>query len=589
MKQDIHRPAWNAPRRHTRRRLLAGSAGAAGLAGLFLIACGGGDNKNQNQGQGSNAPGGGAAASGTAAAAGQPKRGGTFNMPGAAFTDILDPHRSQAEAAGLFSFIGNEGLRISADGKQLEPTLVEKWEIPGDGTEIVLHARQGVKWHNRAPVNGRAFTAEDIAYNMQRIAGKLDPSRLASYQRRSTLPNLESVTAVDASTVKVKLSAPHSGFLRGLAHERNYFIPKELVDAQQDKWSDPMTLVGTGPWMFESYQKDVKAVLKPNPDYWEKGKPYMDGIEQVTLPDRVSALSAFSQGKTDQFDLVNKTERETLAKTFKDAQPVTWDFAQWDHFRFNATRKPFNDPRVRQALQLVMNFKEWADNYYGDGFWKFTGPLAAAFPEAISSEEIAKLPGFNPATKDADIKTAKDLMSAAGYPDGNFAFKFYFYAGAGYPWQDYAIREQDTLKKIWPAMNPAIDIAPDGGTYGTRQVQGDFDVVVYNIVCAPDAVLDLSDHYRSNGSRNYGKFNDPQVDQLLDKAAGQLDTNARAATLKDVQNVLLKQMYIITFNQQKMVEYVSPRLRGLQDAGRRFGGTARDMSLASKDFWLNKS
>ncbi|MFN8559195.1 MAG: ABC transporter substrate-binding protein [Dehalococcoidia bacterium] len=581
-----HRPSWPSVRRG-RRQLLAGTA-LSGAAALALAACGGGGaGGGSKESGGGSAPSAGASTSAGTAGAGQVRRGGTYLMDGAKFTDVLDPHRSQAEAAGLFAFIGNQPLRISADGKNLEPTLVEKWEIPGDGTEIILKTRAGVKWHNRAPTNGRPFTAEDLGYNLQRIAGKLDPSRAASYQRRSTLPNLDSVSAVDDTTLRVKLSAPHSGFLRGMAHERNYIIPKDLVDAQADKWNDPMTLVGTGPWMFESYQKDVKAVLKPNPDYWEKGKPYLDSVEQSAVPDRLSALSAFSQGKINQFNLANKTERDTLSKTVKDAQAVVWTFANWTHFRFNMTRRPFTDVRVRQALQLVFDYKQWADAYYGDGFWEYTGPLATAFPEAIPAAEVAKLPGWNPATKEQDIKKAKDLMTAAGYPDGNISFKLFPSTLPGFIFQDDAVRAQDTLKRIWPAMDVTIDIQPDYAVYGTRQVQGDFDVLVYVIYSAPDAVLDLADNYHSNGSRNYGKFKDTQIDQLLDKAAVQLDNAQRTTTLKDVQDQLInKHMYVITTDQPKQVVHVSGKVKGLENAGRPFGGASRDISLAAKDFWL---
>ncbi|MFN8559730.1 MAG: ABC transporter substrate-binding protein [Dehalococcoidia bacterium] len=258
-------------------------------------------------------------------------------------------------------------------------------------------------------------------------------------------------------------------------------------------------------------------------------------------------------------------------------------------FQYDA-RRPFGDARVRQALQLVFDYKRWADNYYSEGLWEHTGPLAAAFPEAIPSSEIAKLPGWNPATKEQDIKKAKDLMTAAGYPDGAFPFKFFVQAGGnGFPWNDYAIQAQDTLKRIWPAMDVSLDVAPDSGTFGTRSVQSDFDVVVYVIYSAPDAVLDLTDAYHSNGSRNYGKFKDAQIDQLLEKAATQLDTTQRTATFKEIQDKLITtHMPIITIAQPKQIEHLSPKLRGIENLGRPFGGALRDVSQSTKNFWFER-
>ena len=584
--------------RYSRRRLLAGT-GTAGMAGLFLAACGGSTSNNSNKnsapaGGSSAAPSGGtAAAGGSPAAAGtaaasataQIKRGGTFKDDLPVLTDVLDPHRSTASAASYFDLIGNEAFRIFPDGKQIEPVLVEKYEVPGDGTQIFLHARAGVKWHNRPPTNGRAFEAKDIVFNLMRIAGKLDPQHAAAYQRRSTLPNLDSVTAVDATTAQVKLTAPHSGFIRGLAAERNQFVPQELVDAQGDRWNDPSTFVGTGAFYFDTYQKDVKAVLKANPDYWEKGKPYLDGIEQYPVSaDRLSFLSAFSQGQVDHFSSVTKSERDTLAKTFKGAQQVAWNFAGWDHFRFNVTRKPFGDPRVRQALQLVLDYKTMADGYYGDGYWDYTGPVAIAFPEAIPAGDIVKLPGWNPATKAQDTKTAKDLMTAAGYPDGNFSFKVFYSGTSDYMYK--AIAAIDNWKTVWPAMGVTADPAPDGATFGTKENNGDFDMISYVIYPVPDALLDMQDNYSSNGGRNYGKYKDDQLDKLLDQAALQLDYNARAVTLKQIQDLLISAQACITTDQAKQVEYLSAKIRGLEGAGRPFGGGSRDILQAMKDVWI---
>ncbi|MFN8559193.1 MAG: ABC transporter substrate-binding protein [Dehalococcoidia bacterium] len=520
----------------------------------------------------------------------QIQRGGTLRISGATFGETLDPHRSTAAAAAVFALIGNGAVRVAKNPAELEPVLVEKWEIPGDGSEIIMRARPGVKWHNRAPVNGRAFGAEDIAFNLMRIAGKLDPGRVGSYQRRSSLPYLDRVEAVDASTARVKLSAPHSGFMYGLATERNYFIPKELVDAQADAWNDPKTFVGTGAWMYDTFQKDVKATLKPNPDFWERGKPYLDGVEELPLgADRLSWLSAFSQGNVDVMDNVNAAERDTLAKTFKAALPVSWSVASYDHLRFNVGRAPFTDPRVRRAVHLVIDYKDWNDAWYGKDAWDYTGPLAAAFAEAIQSNDVAKLPGWNPATKEQDVKTARDLMAAAGFPNGNVSFKIMGWPSAGIPHRDNAIRAQDNLKRIWPAMDVTLDIPPDTGVATKRSVDGDFDALTYGIYALADPVLDLEDEYGSKGSRNYGRLREEQFDQLLLKASTQLDNAARALTLKQAQDLLINTyMPMVTIAQRRTVTYFAPKIRGLENMPRPMGGAQRDMQLATKDMWFEK-
>ena len=129
-----------------RRAALRGAVYGGGLTAAFALACGG-DNKQS----GGAAPGAGG---GTAAATeGQPRRGGVSR--GAVTTpynDVMDPHTSLNQGAVLWSYIGNTALRLNREATELVPELVETWEIPGDGSEILLRIRQGVKWHDKPPI-----------------------------------------------------------------------------------------------------------------------------------------------------------------------------------------------------------------------------------------------------------------------------------------------------------------------------------------------------------------------------------------------------------------------------------------------------
>lgn len=575
--------------RRTRRAVLRGALyGGGGLAAATVLACGGGGGSTSgNAGSG----GSGAGGSGGATAGGQtdqPKMGGTLRLSlGGAYNDILDPHTSLNQAATVFSFLGNTALRLNREATNIVPELVEKWEIPGDGMELLLKVRQDVKWHDKAPISGRAFDAQDMAYNLMRIAAKLNPpGEAARFQRRSTLEGMNKAEAIDASTVKVTFDRPTSTFLNGLTDFRNQIIPRDFLD-KGGKFEDMNTLIGSGPFVIESFRRNERAMLKRNPNYWKSGMPYLEAIEWVTIPDRLSAASSFTKGDIDAFIAPTKVERETLKKTVSNVQDETWLFSNWMHFRFNVTKKPFDDPRVRRALQLTLNYKAMNDTVYGDGNWAYTGPVPAGFPDAIPPDQVAKLPGWNPSTRDADLQTARQLMTAAGYANGDVGFKVMIYPPQGSVYYEFAIRAIDQWKQAFSAIKPEADLVPDAAVFSQRQVQNDFDVLSFILFPQPDAVLEMSANYHAKGSRNYGKINDPKIDALLEKAAGQLDTNARKGTMKELQDYLInEQMPIITSSMPKSSVFFAPKIRGMKDFGGQVDGGTFDIYRHTERLWL---
>ena len=578
---------WTRRSRMGRRGFMgATGAAGAGLAALALTGCGDDDdNSSTPKPSGSTPAAGSSATAGASTATEQPKKGGVFNYPQTStLTDVFDPHTSISQAGLFYTVIGNIALRPSVDATKLDPELVEKWEVPGDGTEINLTIRQGVTWHNKPPTNGRAFTTDDLAFNLTRITGKLNPDRLASFQRASTLPNFESATAVDDKTVKVKLTKPHSSFLYGMSDWRNSIIPRDFVE-KGGKFEDGASLIGTSPWMIESFQNPVKAVFRPNPNAWEKGMPYLDTLNWVFYGDVLSSQAGFGKGEIDYVPGSEKVVNDTIKKIAPTAREESWAFGNWSHLRMNTT-KQLSDPRIRLALFLALPFKNMNDDNYGDK-WDWTGPLSPGFPEGIPSAEIAKLPGYNPATKAADIKSAKDSMAAAGFPDGKgLAFKI-FYTPTSASLQANAVSAQDAWKSAFPQISVELDPAADGAVFARRQAAGDFDIISYVVFPAADGVIDMSTNYHSTGSRNYGKFADPSIDALLEKASTQLDVKARTETMRSIQTqALTKFMPTIHIANPKQIAYFQPKVKGMTGYASPIGGGSYDTGRNIRKAWL---
>ena len=145
--------------RLSRRAVLRGSAlGTAGLAAAIALGC-----EEEEKAPTPTATGTAPAATATATPTAAAKFGGSTVMSNGNFTAILDPHTDLNSAIFIWNQIGNTAIYSDGPTWKMVPSLVEKWEIPGDGTELILRVRQGVKWHNRPPTNGRELTAEDIA------------------------------------------------------------------------------------------------------------------------------------------------------------------------------------------------------------------------------------------------------------------------------------------------------------------------------------------------------------------------------------------------------------------------------------------
>ena len=577
-------------RRLSRRGVLRGSAVAGlGLAGAALVGCGDDDAQDA---AGTPAPGGTAAAGtpapgGTAAPAGeQPKYGGQFRMSRAASpTGQYDPHTALNEQLAFWHFIGNFGTMMSQDGTEVIPELVESWETPGDGTEMILKVRSNAKWHDRGVEAGRALDAEDAVYNLLDIGARLKPERAAEYHSRSLLAGMAGAEAVDDKTVRVRFDHPVSTFLPGLSHYRAHWVSKEWESSGGD-WTDAESLVGTGPFTIEEFEPDQRIVLKTNPEYWDEGLPYLDGVLQHIIPDTNSAITTFAQGAVDVVAGGNRVTRETVHKLVPDAVERKWQFVSWLHWRFNTARKPFDDPRVRRALFLVPDYGHILTEYYGDGYTSPAAVMSAAYPEAYQAEDILKMPGYNPDTKEQDRKDAAALMTAAGFPDGDIPFGILHYPG---PFSEQSIRIQAALRGVWPKMGAELDLAPDTPSFAKRQAAGDFDTISYTIHGLPDMALEVVSNYHTqeglSGGRNYGRFSDPKVDELATAAVRELDREARAEILREFEDLALELMPAVGIGSDWGVEIFRPEIGGGEQWGGRLASGSRAQGGLAYRLW----
>src|ERR671934_2441527 len=230
--------------------------------------------------------------------AGPPKRGGILRVRG--YDPVhFDPHLTISfKTHTTLSFVYSRLVRhkVGADVPPgtftLEPDLAERWEALDD-TTYVFHLRKGVKWHNKPPVNGRELVAEDVKFTFDRfLAEQANPLRYM-------LEPVDRVEVVDRYTVQFLLKEPYVWLLDVLATSKAmWIIAREVVEHYGDL-KKPESAIGTGPFVLERYEPNVKTVFTRNPEYFLQGQPYVDGVEWLVLEDESTGLAMYRTGQID--------------------------------------------------------------------------------------------------------------------------------------------------------------------------------------------------------------------------------------------------------------------------------------------------
>ena len=300
--------------------------------------------------------------------------------------------------------------------------LAESWEVSSDYMTVTFHLRQGIHWQDIPPVNGRELTAYDVEWNWHRELGlgsgftEPNPYYAGNYQE------IGAVTATDKYTVVFTFKHPSLEQLRLLLDSVSYghVVAPEAVQEWGDV-EDWKHAIGTGPYILEEYVAGSSITAVRNPDYWgvdesnpENQLPYFDKIKMLIIPDDATALSGLRSGAIDLVEDVDWVQALSLAKTNPELVQVARPLNS-DAIVLRVDKPPFNDIRVRTALQMAIDLNTIAKTYYGGTVDPTPMGLIATpgyytpfdeWPEAVKEGYM-----YNP-------EGAKQLLTEAGYPNG---------------------------------------------------------------------------------------------------------------------------------------------------------------------------
>ena len=306
----------------------------------------------------------------------------------------------------------------------LVPNLASSWEQPSP-TEYVFHIREGVRWQDKPLVNGRELTAEDIVWSFHRGFGKgsgfTEQAPTAVYR----WDKVESITARDRYTVAVKLAAPDFGYLYGMVGnscESSWIMPREVWE-EHGSFNDWRTMVGTGPYMVTDRVVDSSWTFTKHPNYHRQDEkypeyqlPYADTFRIMIIPDAGTRLAALQSGQIDYFDGLTQTQARTLGQTHPD-MTIHTGFSHKYAYHFDVSKPPFDDIRVRRAMQMALPIEEINDTVYdGNGDPTPSGMIGTKvvgykFAYDDWPAELKEDFEYNP-------ERARQLLAEAGYPDG---------------------------------------------------------------------------------------------------------------------------------------------------------------------------
>ncbi len=471
-----------------------------------------------------------------------PKRGGTLRLSSGGDPPDFDLHQT---ATYLSQFVGAPcySTLMRADPRdynRLLPDLAEKADVSADGKSVTFQLRENVVFHNGMPL-----TAEDVAYSLERIR---NPAKGIVSPRKGLLGNIEAIEARGARTVVVRLAQPQADFLFLVSNPFNVIVPKKVaepLDAQGQGMK--RQIVGTGPFRL-TQAVDGQIYELTRFDKYFGPAPLIDKIQMFPIKGEVERSAALQGKRIDAcFFFPNESVLETLRKV-PGMTALRRPTPTFINLIPNAQRKPFDDPRVREALSLALD---------RDSFIKTVGPLSGAFfhgtglmppgsPYSLSAAEIKQFGGYDTlpglgGNLAANRARAVALLEQAGVPKG---FKVVIPTRGDVPaFRDAAINIAAQLKTV--GLDASVDIR-DAGAFYTIETKGDFQMVVHSVAMGgstPDQIL--GEGYTSYGGRNYGQWKDDALDNLYRQQSREPDPRKRGELIKQFQLAFLKTHYQI--------------------------------------------
>ncbi|MEM6429980.1 MAG: ABC transporter substrate-binding protein [Deinococcota bacterium] len=460
----------------------------------------------------------------------------------------LDPH--VVTAFSSFAVLGQiyDGLVEINANLQVEPGLATSWDISDDGLTYTFTLREGVTFHN-----GRPFTAEDVVYSFERIMDEATGSPQASRFSQVT-----SAEATDDFTVVFTLSESFAPFLGNTANLS--VVAREVAESEDLS----QVAVGTGPFTLAEVVPDTYVLLEAFDGYYRADEPKLAALRYNVVPEAATRAAGLRTGTYHLLPDVDPATAQTLEGTSGVTILSTQDLA-YSLLGFNTTVEPFDDPRVREAINLIINREEIVEAvYFGQAVPG--GPLSPGLSDWALDTSAYSCYQY-------DLDRAAALLEDAGASDLSFEILSF---GTNRIVSDATQVIQAQL--VDAGIDATINIE-EFGNFVQRWRNSDFDTFVSlnGGNADPDGYLYRTFH--STGATNIYQFNSSEVDALLDQGRRQTSFDERSATYTELQELLACTGPVVHVAYGTLLSAVRDNVAGFEQMPTRSLRSLREVSL----------
>jgi peptide/nickel transport system substrate-binding protein len=412
-----------------------------------------------------------------------------------------------------------------------QPELAESWELSADGRRIVFHLRQGVKWHD-----GKPFTAADVKWSLENVWKTIHP------RNKTLFENVLEVETPDAHTVILNLSTPSLPILSVINGVGSVILPKHLYEGT-DILNNPHnnSPVGTGAFVFKEWKRGEYVLLEKNPDYWDKGRPYLDRIIFRIMPDASSRAAALEKGEAQYAPYNPVPFREVGRLAQLPGLKVETRGYEWlsplMYLDFNVENKYLKDARVRRGIAHALDLNALTRVVWF-GYGK---PAISPVPSSLPAFFDADVPKYA-----FDLKKAEALLDEAGFKRGANGVRFTL--GHDFlPYGDDYRRTGEFIKQSLKRVGIEVDIRSQDSAAFIKRIYADrdFDTSISYNNAFPDPQIGVVRAFWSGwlgtgtAWTNGSGYRNKEVDDLINAAAVEGNPQKRIEILKRFQQIVL--------------------------------------------------
>jgi len=406
------------------------------------------------------------------------------------------------------------------------PELATEWAWDADHRRLTFKLRQGVKWHD-----GKPFTAADVKHTFDVVRGKAK-QRLKLNPRRLWYQNVEDVTTKGDHEVTFHLQRPQPALLGMLSSGFSPIYPAHVAPSQLRSQT-----MGTGPFKLKVYTPDQAVELEKNPDYWLKGRPYLDGVHLAIIRKRSTRLAHLISGKADMEVPYQVTEpiKRQLEKDIPNIQFQLNSSGVSTNLIFNTKKPPFDNPKLRKAVALALDRNGLVKGLYSGVSIAGGGAMLPAPYGAwgMPEELMAQVPGMGDGARNKEA--ARQIMRELGYGPEK-PLQVQISARNLVTYTDPATWAISELKQVYVE---AVLEAVESGNWHGKVARRDFQIGMNRTANGGDEPdITFYEHYACKSQRNYSDFCDSELERKVDAQSQEVDVAKRKALVNEIDLAL---------------------------------------------------